>query len=257
MRVHIMIPLGALLIQSFGLGVPSVHAQVDQRDLERKLNDADATTRFSAVAAVQTMGPEKAGEALRGALIAALAREGELHAAFDRGQGARPENPEILARMAQVVGVFEDPRAIGPLAGALGTGSAIRPLAAFGEPAVAAVLELAASVENVPALQDALITLRFLAEGVGQAPITPATRERMIDLARQRLSPEQSLTVFWRAIDLAIALDDPDLRRLVMRIAADPDEIAARIVSSIPDAVERTRRRAEARLAGELPLPRW
>lgn len=108
-------------------------------------------------------------------ICATYGQPGHPHAAWRRGEAPRPEHPEMIARMAWVVShCWDDPRAIGPLAQALGTGSgATRGLARFGEPAVRATVEAARTREGIGSTaiaSSALMALRFLAEGVGQPP---------------------------------------------------------------------------------------
>lgn len=102
-----------------------------------------------------------------------------------------------------------------------------------------------------------LLALRFVAEGVGREPVTPATRHEMMRLARSYLTQGTwQVVTLWRAIDLAVALGDPELREIVESYATDPQMIVARGVND-PDLIERTQREARERLAGVEPLPRW
>jgi hypothetical protein len=258
----------AALFVCFAGGV--AEAQVDQAQLVDHLRHGNRAAQFAATQRVLDMGPELAGPPVREALISALVDEGRRRAAWSRGEGPRLEHPEMIARMAWVVADWEDPRAIEPLARALGTGSgAIRGLARFGEPAVAATVEAARAeatrtgegLSGTAMVSDALIVLRFLAEGVGRAPLSAASRDQITMVARERLGVKQpSTAILSRAIDLAVVLDDPGLREIVEAMAADPDAIGARLEHSDdlePRHVERIRQRAVNGLSGVPPLPRW
>jgi HEAT repeat protein len=237
----------ALVLASL-LGVESGQAQVTQTEIIEALRSSDPGLRVSAISAARQVGPENASPALRAALIAGLERE------------LRPERGghlEIAADMAQLVSKFRDPRAVPALVGALGTYASVRGLAALGEPAAAATIHAAKSEQNVSVLQDALVSLRFMAEGVGQEPLSKRTRKDIVELARQRLEPVQHPTVLRLAIDLAMALDDPELSSIVEAIASDPRKARARIEVTDEHSVQRTVEWARARLAGDPPLPRW
>jgi hypothetical protein len=152
-----------------------------------------------------------------------------------------------------------DPHAIPALAGALGTGSTLvrDALADFGEQAAPDVLRLVTAQDTrYDAVGDGLMALRFMVEGARTRPLSPSTRDQIRRAAMQRLTGEQYFSTLWYAIDLAVALDDPELRRIVQAIASDRNELVARGVSA-PDIIALTQKRAAARLAGEPPEPRY
>lgn len=194
-------------------------------------------------------------------MISALADEAERDAAWRRGEARGLENAETVAQMAWVVAQFEDPRAVEALVGALGTGAgAIWGLATLGEPAVGATVEAARTREgkgSTDIVTDALLALRFLAEGVGRIPLSPSSRQQIIAVATERLEPKQRPAVLRAAIDLAFVLDDPGLRAIVEAMAVDPAEVEARQDNLEPERVARTRQRAAERASGVPPLPRW
>jgi hypothetical protein len=156
------------------------------------------------------------------------------------------------------VGKLHDPASIPCLAAALGSGfAAIRPLAAFGERAVSAVLSVEASPErSTGSIDESLITLRFIVEGaserVGLSETTCADLRRV---AARRLKSSGSPTTLWWAIDLAWSLQDEELRHSVEALATDANVVAARGITD-PGLIEQTQRRAAARAAGSPPLPR-
>jgi hypothetical protein len=161
--------------------------------------------------------------------------------------------------LALVVGEFKDPRAMQPLTYVLGNGSvAARGLAAFGDPAVPYLVEAARTGETTEVITAALVGLRFLAEGVGEIPLTSSSREELIAVARDRIGPRQlSAAILVRAIDLAAVLDEPELTVVVEALAADPSEVASRLESPTARGVELTVNWARDRLRGEPPLPRF
>ncbi len=250
----------AVLLVCFAGGV--AEAQVDQDQLIERLRHGDRDARARAAQAVLEMGPRNAAPPLRKAMISTLVDEVERDAAWRRGEAHGAENAETVAQMAWVVAQFEDPRAVEALVGALGTGAgAIWGLATLGDPAVGATVAAARTREgrgSTDIITDALLALRFLAEGVGRVPLSPSSREQVTAVARERLEPKQPyVSILRRAIDLAVVLDDPGLRAIVAAIAADPAEVEARVENPSKRGVEWVREAAVERLSGVPPLPRW
>ncbi|HJQ52625.1 MAG TPA: hypothetical protein VJ825_02170 [Gemmatimonadaceae bacterium] len=166
-------------------------------------------------------------------------------------------NPELAAGLALVVSSLRDPAAIHALAGSLGSSPpAISALAEFGEAAAPAVLDVLETTTNVSVAHDALLALRFMVEGVGGSALSQATRERIARAATSRLTgPQQSITTVWRAIDLAVALRDPALMRIVQSLASDRSAVV-KLRDASADLIEQTQRIAVDRLRGVPPLPR-
>jgi len=234
----------------------------DQSEVARRLLTGDVSERAGALGRVRQIGPEKVNPQLRAALITALERENALVAQFRARRAAgevvpRLGNGELLAGLAFVVSAFRDPRAIPGLAGAHGySPAASAALADFGEPAAPAVLAVLETTTNTSVADDALRTLRFMAEGVGRQPLTDGTRDRIRRAAKRRLTePQKSITTIWGAIDLAVALEDPELRGIVQSLASDRSAVV-RLRKTDRDLVDRTQRVAAERLAGVPPLPR-
>lgn len=248
----------AALVLAPMLDAGATEAQVDQAELARQLAEGAPGQRYGAARQILEMGPGNADPPLRDALIGAFSEEAEAYRASRGGQEPTPDL-DALGRMAMVASEFEDPRTIEPMlksiAAAMGS---VRGLAAYGDPVVPPVVEIVREGRSPAEINSALITLRLLAEGVGRTPLSSSSREQLIDVARERMQPEQSVsTILWRAIDLAIALDDPDLRETVEAMAADPAEVQSRLANPEPDRVERVQQRASARLRGEPPEPTW
>ena len=237
-------------------------APVDQSELARRLLTGDVGVRAGALGRVRQIGPEQVNPQLRAALITALERENTLveQSPARRAAGEvvpRPGNGELVAGLAFVLSAFRDPRAIPGLAGALGSSpAAASALADFGEPAAAAVLSVLETTTSTSEASDALTTLRFMAEGVGRQPLTDATRDRIRHAAKRRLTePQESIVTIWKAIDLAVALKDPELRGVVQSLASDRSAVV-RLRKTDPDLIDRTQRVAAERLAGVPPRPR-
>lgn len=160
--------------------------------------------------------------------------------------------------MALLVLQFEDPRSIPGLVEALTSSPpAAHALARFGEPAARALLARLRDETDSNVIRGGLISLRFMAEGIGREPITSGTRAAMKELAHRLLAEKQRFVGTIRfAIDLAVALDDPALREVVEALAEDRDGRLARWYTD-PRDIDGTQKWAADRLAGIPPLPRW
>jgi hypothetical protein len=254
--------LVAAVLLAMVLSPTSVRAQVDQLALAAKLRRGTVVERSRAVEAARVLGGHRMGPELRTALIEALERENRVHVrryqAGRRGETLGPlDDPEFILRVSRVVADLQDPRAIPALAGALGTGSTVtEALVAFGEQAVPAVLAVVTSRNSMHyTVDEGLVMLRFLVEGAGPLPLSAETLERVRRAAEQRLTGKQYFTTLWDAIDLATALKDPGLRRVVESLASDSSAILARGIED-PELIQETQRLAADRLAGVAPEPR-
>lgn len=246
------------LVLGLALSAGPTEAQVDQLELARQLEEGGSAERFGAAFQVDEMGPENAGPALREALLEAFAEEAEKYRLYRQGEGPSPDI-DVVGRLAAVVAEFRDPRALQPLRDVLGLASgAIRGLAEFGDQAVPHLVDAARTGESTEVVTSALLALRFLAEGVGHVPLSSASHEELVTLARERMAPGQSsFTVLGRAIDLAVVLDDPGLMEMVEAMAAEPSEVSARLENPTVRGIEWAGERARERLRGEPPLPRF
>jgi hypothetical protein len=233
-------------------------AQVPQAELARSISHGDPYERFAAALQIREMGPGSASPALRDALVSALQEEAQRFLAYRRGEAPHVDI-DLLGMLGLIVGEYRDPRALQALTDALGTGpGAARGLAAFGDPAVPYLVGVVRSDETPGVITDALLGLRFIAEGNGQIPLSPSSHEDLIAVARERMGPKQSsFAILVRAIDLAIALDEPELREFVEAMARDPSEVQSRLGYWTPRGIDRTVEWATERLNGVPPLPRW
>lgn len=241
--------------------VRGLWAQVDQRALAEQLLRGDRQAREHALVQARSLGRQNTGTELREALIKLLDRNNRLiaEATSRKVSIASVESPEFIAHVAHAVSQLHDPRAIPALAGALGTGSTLvhDALADFGELAAGDVLRVvAAAASRYEAVNDGLLALRFMVEGHGAPRLSDSTRDQIRQVTKQRLSGRQWFTTVWYAIDLAVALDDAELRRIVESLAANGDTVAARGIEKL-ELIEMTRARAAGRLAGKPALPKY
>ena len=260
-------PVPSLLLLGSVLATPLVaaraDAQVDQREVAQRLLQGNAVGRVRAVQAAQALGPQDTGPELRQALITALERELEIRVqrydADRRGEELGPlENPEFLFGLSRAVAALEESARDSGADRCPGHGSTVtRALVAFGEQAVPTLLAAVRSPETIHyVVDDALIALRYLVEGAGPGPLAANTVDAIRRAAEQRLTGQQYFTTLWRAIDLAMVLDDPHLRGIVQALASDRQEVIARGIEN-PELIEDTQQRAADRLAGVPPKPRW
>ena len=245
------------------VAVPSTgFTQVDTRAAVEHLRSHDAAERRRALESLKGLGRDGIDRDLRRALFEALQREGDAAAqrarADKRGEPVSfPDDPELGVNVAQFVVELRDPESIPALVSAVGLGatSVLHALAAFGEPAAVAVARLVQQPDaRVSAVDQGLLTLRFIVEDGGWRTLSRPALQAIRQVARQRLTGTQSVTTLWWAIDLAVALDDRRLRTIVEAFAADHNEAIARGVLDL-ELAQRTQKWAADSLAGVPPLP--
>jgi hypothetical protein len=163
------------------------------------------------------------------------------------------------ACVAGAVSDLDDPSAIPGLTRALGSGFTMvsRRLGAFGDAAAPAVLAaLGRPGLDAGAVDDALDALRFMVEGANASPLSTGTVESVRGVAERWLMERpQSILTLAAAIDLAIALGDPALRRIVEFLASDPTEVVARGITA-GASIEIVQKRAVDRLRETSAIPR-
>lgn len=201
-------------------------------------------------------GARQSGTVLRSALIEALERE-VAYVEAQRGKNEQRDYPNMLDRLSSIVASFGDTRAIPALARAATSSlSAASGLAEFGEPAVSPLLETIERQPNVTLAWVPMVAFRFLVEGAGSAPLSAHSRDKIRDVARRYLNaPSGNASALTAAIDLAIALNDLELRALVERIAADRSEVEARGFAN-PHDIASIQKHAAERLAGKPATPK-
>ena len=88
-----------------------------------------------------------------------------------------------------------------------------------------------------------------MVEEVGGQPLADVTRDRIRQITKERLTTRQrSVITVTSAIDLAVALEDPELRRIVQSLASDRTALSA--IGVRDTYIEDTQRRATEGLAG-------
>jgi hypothetical protein len=235
----------------------------DQRAIAEKLLSGDSSKQTDALGAVRAMGARNADPELRQALITLLERQNRLaRQNIQRGESVEGAiAPEFRSRLCQTVAELRDPRTIPVLADSLGGGFVVhRHLAAFGENAAGPVLAVVMAQESdYEAVNEGLVSLRFMVENQRVRPLRNETLQLIRSAAQQHLTrpgrpPGTGVTIRW-AIDLAVALKDPALRRIVESLASSPAEIMALGITD-QGLIEMTQKRALDGLAGVAPMPR-
>lgn len=255
MTLRHVVLVASVLLTPF-LGTVNAQPRISQSELAQQMIRGDSNERSRAFEMARAIDVQSINPELRAALITGLEREGRLHAQRRRGEVVSLENPELIAGLALLVSEFRESRSIPALVGALGSSPpAVYALADFGEPAARPVLDAVAGTDDASVVMFALTTLRMMLEGVAERPLTTGTLDDIRRVAAQRLTGKQSVTTLWRAIDLAVALNDPELRQTVQRLASDRSAVVTRGITD-PELIEATQKLAADRLAGIPPLPR-
>jgi len=252
----------ATVVGLFTLATGRTDAQGEQSDFARRLLGDNVEQRSIALSTVEQAGPQNADRPTRAVMIAALAREADVHISrYEADRRGQPvdtlPDPEFVGRLSKAVAELRDARAIPALAAALFTGPLMaRALSDFGDEAAPAVLQVVTAPNGWYDQVDAgLVALRFMVERRAEHPLSGRTMDRIRSAAKQRLNGKQYFTTLTRAIDLAAVLDDAELRQILTSIASDRNELLARGVEN-PDLLERTQQLAADRLAGVPALPR-
>ena len=138
-----------------------------------------------------------------------------------RGETDRPEGSEAVLEYMDAVAALRDPRAIPFLIATSGTGQwAANALADLGAASFPAVLATVSDPGGYSyRVAGGVTTLRFMIE---DGSLDGRQIEQVRDIARDRLSGTYYFFVVKAALRLAIPLEDPQLRRIVERIADEP-----------------------------------
>lgn len=136
-----------------------------------------------------------------------------------RGEVPRPEGDEAIFDYVWALCRLRDARAIPPMLEAISMGpmvsNALADLGAAAFPAVFAAVKDPKFDDDVPG---GLLALRFMVE---DGSLNGHQLEQVREVGRERLSGMQGVRTVMAAAWLAIALEDPQLRRIVERIATD------------------------------------
>ena len=237
--------------------------QASQSAVAAQLSSGDPVQQRRALDAIQGIDKSDISDDVKAAMATALHRE-SLRNTRRYWQGRANQSveslpdPELVGALARAVAEFGDPRAIPALSEALGTGFAVtRSLAAFGQPAAPAVLNVVTGSQSTHyAVNDGLIALRLMVEAKDVRPLDASTLAAILAAAEHHLTTKPLfIGTTWWAIDLAATLQDSRLKSIVEQFASDPNRSIA-MGASDPDVVYQTQRRAADRLAGVAPLPR-
>jgi hypothetical protein len=236
---------------------PRVLCQIDQVELGKTLIGGNFAEREAAVATLGSMDPAAFSPLLRLAAVTAVDRDvAVFRRAKIHGTVMGPWSLPSLLTLTKVVANLRDSTVIGSLVVTVGMGGpgVVRALAEFGEPAVEPlVAEIHSSGEREADVIAGLLTLRAIVERRSERPLSERALTSIQGVAMACLTGVQEPGVLWRAIDLAVALDDPNLRTIVQSLASDSAAVVARGVTE-PALIESVRRRAADRLAG-VPAP--
>lgn len=164
--------------------------------------------------------------------------------------------PAELAEVVLEIAQTGDPLAIPALAAFPMTGWQIYwALVSLGEPALRAVLEAASSpAHGEGTVSSALKTLAMFVDEWGPEAFDEHTHAEMKRIAAGYLRGPTDWTILDGAVELAIQLEDPELRSQVEELAASDEAVRARGVKE-EHVIEKIRREAAERLAD--PTPWW
>ena len=227
----LIVPSGAV-----GQAQEPAWAQPQQATLTEDILSDDEDRRHRAVLVAEALGPSRMSEDVLVALITLLEQCNEkLDAASAEGVVLNDVvDGEFFLWVADVVAGLNDPRAIPALVrfGNHGFSRYVaRGLASFGEQALPAILE----VIDTPGVADDAVSISLLAismmvEDGGADGLSTSARDDIVRVARESLWSQHGSGLI-DAIDIAVALNEPELLQMVMAISQDPSIVVARGVS--------------------------
>lgn len=213
--------LNGFLVVALVIAVPATTAgqareqrvSMSERAAAAALMDNRLTPeRDRALRLATELGPRASAE-LKAAVIDAAWAEW-------RGETDRPEGSEAVLDYMDAVAGLRDPRAIPFLVEVLNHGAfAANALADLGAAAFPAVLAAASDPGGYSyRVANGLTAVRFMVE---DGSLNGRQLEQVREVARSRLSGTGHRSVVTAAVGLAVVLGDPELRRIVERIATD------------------------------------
>lgn len=211
-----------------GYAQEHVLAERQQVELAREILGGDEDLRMRAVGVAQLLGSERMSDEVRVALITLLEQSID---ARDEGEAQGRAlsgivDGEFYLQLAEVVARLNDPRAIPALARVGNTASsmtAAHGLASFGEQALPEIM----AVIHTPGVSDWAIAhnlsaLTMMVEDAGANGLSPETRREIVRVAGEILRyGYEGIFVLAPAIDLAVALDEPNLVQMVQLLSQD------------------------------------
>ena len=197
------------------------------------LSHGDDGHRQRAVSVAERLGPERMSDEVRVALIELVEQlSDQQDIALAEGTPTNDVvNFEFFMHVVRVVASLDDPRAIPALARVGNYGfsrPAARGLASFGEQALPAILDVVDAPEvSYHASEYSMIALAMMVEGGGLQNLSMSARRDIARIARNGLRSQWS-SILHSAMDLSVALDEPDLVQAVKTIAHDPGALTER-----------------------------
>ncbi len=243
----LIVPDGAV-----GQAPERARAQPQQAALAEDIPSGDEDRRQRAVVVAERLGPSRMSEDVRVALITLLEQR------YDARDAARRRGIplsdvvdfEFFVSVAEVVATLNDPRAIPALTRVGNSGysrHAARGLASFGEQALPAILK----VFDTPGASDNALAynmdaLSMMVEDIGANGLSMSARDHIVRVARDGLRSQDG-GVLLSTVDIAVALNEPELVQTVVAFSQDSGELVARGVS--PTTAKLLRKRATRALA--------
>lgn len=238
----------------FGSGVrqhATAQESTTQLAIAQALRSPDTVGVRAAIGDMLQVPVAEQGAELRAAVVDVLLRQREGNTSLRDGHVVA-----ALADVALDIAQAGDPVAIPALAAFPVFGWRISwALVSLGEPALRAVLEAASPPPiDEGRVSGALTTLAMFVNEWGPEAFDEHTYAEMKGLAAHYLQGPTYWTILGRAIELAIQLEDPDLRSQVEELAASDDAVRAHGIEEAYD-IGKIRERATERLAD--PTPWW
>lgn len=243
MRMDIMLARAPTYVLFWTLLVPAMpvgHAQQavlaerQQAALAQDiLSHEEDGRRQRAVSVAERLGPERISDDVRVALIELMEQlSDQQDIALAEGMPTNDVvNFEFFMHVARVVASLDDPRSIPALA-RVGNYGFSRPaahgIASFGEQALPAILNVidAPDVSHY-ATEYSIIALTKMVEDGGVQNLSMSARRDIARVARNSLQ-SQWTSILHPAMDLSVALNEPDLVQAVQAIAHDPSALRGR-----------------------------
>ena len=235
----------ALSVGPFHAIMGQTATRMTEAEAVSKLASGDAGERDAAMLFVSELGPD-AGRELRMSMIQAA-----------RVELDGPPRGEIAGEYLSAVVNLRDARAIPFLVESLVYGPFIaEALAGFGDLALPLILDLVSNPERtvLDGVDMGFVTLRYMVE---DGTVDPDHLARITVVVRERLTTSQGRLVVIMAMGTAVALGEPELLRIVERVAKD--SVAARGIlgSSVePVILRHVQTEAQRLLDGGAPYPR-
>ena len=227
--------LSMLLVLSApdGFGQQPVLAERQQAALAQDILGDEDERRQRAVFVAERLGPERMSDEVRDALIGLFEQAtDELSVAKAQGMVLNDVvNGEFYLQLARLVASLHDSRAIPALA-RIGdyafSRTVARGLASFGEQALPVMLDVIDSPEVSDGAEFHIIaTLSIMVLDGGAQNLSMSARREIGRVAENSLRSRSS-SIIHRAMDISIALNEPDLVQAVEAIAHDPGALAGR-----------------------------